>query len=231
MGKRLAMTTDGKLTYCSASDANIGKGRCNHLFHQNTNDSQNFILEYENLKSILDKNEEDYCTIQGFEEEDPEFDELQAEQDSYFLERQYKNCKKDLYIKSKNVIARRIAAENGDGLEELAHDKDMLIRAKVASHGYFIKDFINDESENVRLACVQNNHALDEFIKDKSEYVRAEVANKGYKLDELINDESWYVRLTVAKQEYKLDKLINDKYGYVRAEVARQGYGIRYSCK
>ena len=164
MGKRLAMTTDGKLTYCSASDANIGKGRCNHLFHQNTNNSQNFILEYENLKSILDKNEEDYCTIQGFEEEDPEFDELQAEQDCYFLERQYKNCKKDLYIKSKNVIARRIAADNGHGLDKLINDADWLVRITVAQQGYGLEKLINDKDWDVREMAYLK---LEELEKEK----------------------------------------------------------------
>lgn len=34
MTKRLAMTADGKLTYCSASEENVGKGRCNHIGHE-----------------------------------------------------------------------------------------------------------------------------------------------------------------------------------------------------
>ena len=33
MTKRLAMTVDGRLTYCSADEHNIGKGRCNHVSH------------------------------------------------------------------------------------------------------------------------------------------------------------------------------------------------------
>lgn len=37
--KRLALTTDGRLTYCSCPDGQIGKGRCNHIEHQNNNES------------------------------------------------------------------------------------------------------------------------------------------------------------------------------------------------
>lgn len=34
MAKRLALTVDGNITYCTATDENIGKGRCNHVAHQ-----------------------------------------------------------------------------------------------------------------------------------------------------------------------------------------------------
>lgn len=34
MTKRLALTKDGKITYCTASEENIVKGRCNHIAHQ-----------------------------------------------------------------------------------------------------------------------------------------------------------------------------------------------------
>lgn len=37
--KVLAMTTDGKLTYCIASPENRGKGRCNHVAHQNNGET------------------------------------------------------------------------------------------------------------------------------------------------------------------------------------------------
>ena len=39
MAKRLAMTADGKLTYCSASEENVGKGRCNHIGHERDGES------------------------------------------------------------------------------------------------------------------------------------------------------------------------------------------------
>ena len=32
--KRLAITKDGRLTYCTASEENIGKSRCDHIAHQ-----------------------------------------------------------------------------------------------------------------------------------------------------------------------------------------------------
>lgn len=39
MNRRLAMTTDGKLTWCTADDERIGKGRCNHIAHQNSDET------------------------------------------------------------------------------------------------------------------------------------------------------------------------------------------------
>lgn len=44
MTKRLALTKEGTLTFCSASEENIGKGRCNHIEHQKQNEKiQDFI--------------------------------------------------------------------------------------------------------------------------------------------------------------------------------------------
>lgn len=43
MVKRLAMTTDGKLTYCSATEENLGKGRCNHVGHARNDESPEYF--------------------------------------------------------------------------------------------------------------------------------------------------------------------------------------------
>lgn len=45
MPKRLAITKDGKLTYCTASEENIGKGRCNHIAHQKMGESNLEFME------------------------------------------------------------------------------------------------------------------------------------------------------------------------------------------
>ena len=41
----LALTIDGNLTYCTASEENRGKGRCNHIFHKNENETDNEFME------------------------------------------------------------------------------------------------------------------------------------------------------------------------------------------
>lgn len=46
--KRLALTKDGKLTYCSASEENIGKGRCNHIAHQKAGESMQSFMNRAN---------------------------------------------------------------------------------------------------------------------------------------------------------------------------------------
>ena len=43
--KRLALNKDGKLTYCTATEENLGKGRCNHLLHQSSKESMESFLE------------------------------------------------------------------------------------------------------------------------------------------------------------------------------------------
>lgn len=45
MQTRLAITVDGKLTQCTASEENIGKGRCNHIAHQQEGQSVEEFIE------------------------------------------------------------------------------------------------------------------------------------------------------------------------------------------
>ena len=47
--KRLALTKDGKITWCTATEASIGKGRCNHVCHQSDNQTNEEFLD--SLKS------------------------------------------------------------------------------------------------------------------------------------------------------------------------------------
>lgn len=42
--RRLALTVDGKLTYCTATPENVGKGKCNHVSHQNLVESAEDFL-------------------------------------------------------------------------------------------------------------------------------------------------------------------------------------------
>lgn len=43
--KRLALNIDGEMTYCSASEENIGNGRCNHVEHQKSGESNEQFME------------------------------------------------------------------------------------------------------------------------------------------------------------------------------------------
>ncbi len=45
MTKRMAMTTDGRMTYCSAPPEAQGRGRCNHIGHQKEDESMEQFLE------------------------------------------------------------------------------------------------------------------------------------------------------------------------------------------
>lgn len=55
MPKVLAMTVDGRLTYCTASPENIGKGRCNHIGHKiKYETNENFVKR--SSESIVERN-------------------------------------------------------------------------------------------------------------------------------------------------------------------------------
>ena len=153
MAKRLAMTIDGKLTYCSASDANIGKGRCNHIGHALKNEKQEEFLERVNkMSDILNKSE-------GYP---------RNSSDIKFLEEQFKNFNPDLYVKSPNIHARQIAADYGYGLEELVKDKHNSIKIAVISHGYFPEEYLEDASEDIKFAVASKGMHLDKLINDNS---------------------------------------------------------------
>ena len=51
MERCLALTKECKMTYCTASEENIGKGRCNHIARQKNNESvEDFCKRVENRK-------------------------------------------------------------------------------------------------------------------------------------------------------------------------------------
>lgn len=85
------MTIDGQLTYCTATEENIGKGRCNHIAHINDEETigefldrcnsiatlRNFALEncailkehnqmaYQNLKNLFNYGKTEACIVQA----------------------------------------------------------------------------------------------------------------------------------------------------------------------
>lgn len=47
------MTTDGKLTYCSAAEENVGKGRCNHVGHARNGESPEYFSKRMQAEDIV----------------------------------------------------------------------------------------------------------------------------------------------------------------------------------
>lgn len=61
MTSKLAVNTDGELTYCSASEENLGKGRCNHIVHQKYESAEDFTKAVENnIEAIKEYAQKDY---------------------------------------------------------------------------------------------------------------------------------------------------------------------------
>ena len=57
MKGRLALTKDGKLTYCKAKPDNFGKGKCNHVEHMKDEESEDvFISRIESTEKSNDAN-------------------------------------------------------------------------------------------------------------------------------------------------------------------------------
>lgn len=45
MNKRLALNDKGEMTWCTSSEENVGKGRCNHIVHQNKDENTQSFVE------------------------------------------------------------------------------------------------------------------------------------------------------------------------------------------
>lgn len=209
MVNRLALTVDGNITYCSASEENIGKGRCNHIAHQKECQSkEDFIksvnnedkfekiknLEFEDLKKLYDKGE-DINLLKQVENRD-------------FLKYMISKGEtefKDL-LKTKDIQLKIILASYGLHIDELKNDKHEFIREEVANQGYALEELVNDDSGEVRATVASHGYGLDKLIDDDYEFVRAEVARQGYGLDVLINDEDEVVRYEARKAKRALKK-------------------------
>ena len=203
MEKRLALTKDGKMTYCTASEENIGKGRCNHIAHQKNNESaEDFCKRVENSKiSEIDK-------IKNLKTDD-KIELIRSENvDNEIL---------DVLVNDKDWFVRRDVARQGYGLDKLVNDENWDVRVAVAEQGYGLDKLVNDKDIDVRVAVAEQGYGLDKLVNDKNSEVRAAVAGKGYGLDKLINDKDEFVRAAVAKygRNKDLDILINDENYYV----------------
>lgn len=67
MPKRLALTTDGRMTYCFADDKNIGRGRCNHIGHMKDGESQEHFSKRMQSEEILQESIKDFKFKEGEE--------------------------------------------------------------------------------------------------------------------------------------------------------------------
>ena len=228
MVKRLAMTTDGKLTYCTSSDDNMGKGRCNHIAHQKNRQSPEAFLEYaENEKKFLEIKKLPIAKLKEMYKNDEVDPKLLCRIDKagmlkFMLSKGYTEFHE--LVKSKNHSIKAMLAEKGLYLEKLKDDQSPEVRAEVAKHGVNCDKLINDEDERVRTGVALSGYGLETLINDEYGSVRAVVAERGYGLDKLVDDPAWFVRREVAKHGYGLEKLANDENDNVRAEVAKQGY-------
>ena len=225
MKKRLALTKDGRMTYCTASEENVGKGRCNHIAHQRLDESTKEFCERikdmkENNNKKCDNNKNNYIKNLDLEEKIELIDSENINDEIL-----------DILVKDKDWNIRVAVAYKGRDkyLDILINDEDEYVRKAVAAYGRD-KDLdvlVNDEDWHVRRTVAEHGRDkdLDILANDKNQYVRAAVARCGrYKdLDILVNDEDYWVRYAVAEhgRDKDLDILVNDKNQYVRAAVAK----------
>ena len=115
--KVLALTEDGRLTYCTCSPEQRGKGRCNHISHQEERESpEEFVARINQISNEIQKD-----NVQNKKEEEK------------------KNILKLPFNQKMEMV------KNNENLEILCLDKEISIRSEIAKQGYFLDKFVNDE--------------------------------------------------------------------------------------
>lgn len=234
MSKVLALTKDGKITFCEHTPEERANGLCNHIFLESELEKEDKQGEENNVIKI-DISSDFENQIKNLALKDKVSLIKNGEYLSYFINDDDKDVRiavanekygLDRLVKDKSPFVRKVVAEQGYGLDELLNDSSDLVREEIAKQGYGLDKLVNDPSYSVRCTVASIGYGLDKLINDKEWVVRLSVANQKYGLDKLVNDEEWLVREAVAKQGYGLDKLIKDKCSNVRYAVAMQGYGL-----
>ena len=146
MKKRLALTKDGKLTYCTSSEENIGKGRCNHVDHQKNDESQ-----------------EDFCKrITDMKNDEKKIHNLKDEDRIKLIKSKDINDQYlDILVHDEDLDVRPSVADYGrdKDLDVLLNDKDWHVRASVAKCGRDkdLNILVNDRNYDVRVAVAEYN--------------------------------------------------------------------------
>ena len=177
MPKRLAMTVDGRLTYCTADDEHIGRGRCNHIAHQRMGeDPQDFLDRANEIQK-------------GFESKDGRI----KVRESYLRVLQDASSEAGEFIgddsstpgassEEMDELSLRCACNVIDILNDNPTDEEISVIKKSAAL--------------IKIEVIKSRQIPDPsiFVDDRHPTVRAELAKQGYCLDELANDPDVAVR-------------------------------------
>ena len=140
MAKVLALTTDGRLTYCVSPEEQRGKGRCNHVAHQKEGQSVADFIEEIKDSSLNDSNKKDLEAVK---------------KNGWFLE----------YVKNQTPeICMAAVKQNGEALEFVQNQTPELCMAAVKQNGLALKYVENQTPEIIQAALEQDPDAI-EFVK------------------------------------------------------------------
>ena len=144
--KVLALTEDGRLTYCTAPEDKRGKGRCNHVSHQKEGQSvQNFIEE---IKDSQDS------TLNDINKED-----LEAVKKSGWALRHVKNQTPEICMEA--------VKQNGWALKFVQDQTPEICMAAVKQNGLALK-YVKNQSPEICMAAVKQNGQALEYIQDQT---------------------------------------------------------------
>ena len=230
MVRRLAITTDGCMTYCSASEENVGKGRCNHLTHAKDGESQiDFLNRSSKIMHLLESenmSHEEYC----------------------YLNDEIHNIPESLVVNSKNPSIRLLAAKNSIGLKKLVNDENEDVR-------YYAQIYDKENKKNKRIfnryskMTSRLKGESEEEFKDRiskiselletnytryggTEVIDKDLENflesqyKNFDSDTYIKSKNYYARVIAAKNGDGHEILSKDPQIGVRVAVAEAGYYI-----
>jgi hypothetical protein len=162
MNKRLALTKDGQLTYCSSDDEHIGKGSCKHVAHQKLGESQQQFMNRINNK----------CPICGC------MNGNHIAGCSFYQNEHGENNMKILDETGIDFLYQKYL--DGGWPEQTAMRLAKIDQCKM---GINLDQYINDEDETVRQYVAKQGYHLEILAKDGEPLVRRTVASMMAKLD------------------------------------------------
>ena len=143
MSKVLALTTDGRLTYCVSPEDQRGKGRCNHVAHQKKDQSvANFIEE---IKDSQDSALNDIINKKDLEA---------VKENGLALE----------YVQNQTPeICMEAVKQNGWALQFVKNQTPELCMTAVKENGFAL-EFVKNQTPEIIAAAIEQDPGAIEFV-------------------------------------------------------------------
>lgn len=128
----LALTTDGRITYCTCDPANRGKGRCNHVAHAQDGESEADFIERVNSQIVTEEDTKDKPSDYGYEENPITHDEVKQ-----LREKIYELCgRRDVNMNNIKEVLESLPLEKQREIMEIGFEQSKYFAFPITDDNY-----------------------------------------------------------------------------------------------